>query len=116
MIRPVSFLVSYWLALLFVCGHGARMPWLLDDAIGLGALFALFGAIISPMVSRRTRIIGPIALSLGLFAICYVGLVLPTPPWMPFCVGLAAVALLGTRIATLLWSPRDRGTMAPADS
>ena len=62
------------------------------------------------------RLVGPIALSLGLFAIWFVALLMHVPPWLPWCVFMGTVCFLGVTVAEVLWSPRNRGTMAPADS
>lgn len=116
MIRPISFLLSFWLALLFVSGYGAHIPQLLVAAVGLGALFAGLGGIIAPLVGKRTRLVGPLALSLGLLAVCLIAVKMHVTPWFPFCIMLGAAALLATRVVSTVFSPRNRGTMAPADS
>ena len=116
MVRAMSFLLSFWLALLFVAGQLAHTPQLMVFFVGLGAAFALFGGIISPWVSAGWRVAGPVALSLGLFALFAVGLAMKEPLWLPWCVFMGAFCFIGVTIAELLWSPRNRGTMAPADS
>ena len=116
MVRPLSFLLSFWLALLFVVGQGAHIPQLLVAAVGLAALFAGLGGMIAPIVGPRLRLGGPIALSLGLVTLGGVGLALRVSLWLPWCVFMGTFCFLGVVFAELLWSPRNRGTMAPADA
>ena len=116
MVRLMSFLLSFWLALLFVSGQIAHIPPLLVFFVGLGAALAAFGGFIAPIVSAWWRLVGPIALSLGLFAIWAVGLAMKVPLWLPWCVFMGTFCFIGVTIAEVLWSPRNRGTMAPYDS
>jgi hypothetical protein len=116
MVRALSYLLSFWLALLFVVGQGAHVPRLLVAAIGLGALLAGLGGAVAPIVGTRLRLGGPIALSLGLFALAGVGVAMHVEPWLPWGLGMGAFCFLAVVVAEVLWSPRNRGTMAPADS
>jgi hypothetical protein len=116
MVRPMSFLLSFWLAGLFVVGQGAHVPQLMVAAIGLASLVALLGAFIAPMVGPALRLAGPIALSLGLFALGAIALAMKVEPWLPWCVFMGTFCFIGVTLAEVLWSPRNRGTMAPADS
>ena len=116
MVRLMSFLLSFWLALLFICATAAHYPKLLVFFVGIGALFACFGGFVAPMVSVWWRIVGPVALTLGLVAVGVAAMVLNTPPWLPFCVFIGTFWFIAIVIAELWWSPRNRGTMAPADS
>ena len=116
MVRPMSFLLSFWLALLFVVGQGAHIPQLLVAAVGLGALVAGLGGLVAPLASPRLRIAVALALSIGLLALADFGLTHKVSPWLPWCVLMGAVWYLGVVGAEALWSPRNRGTMAPADS
>ena len=74
MVRLMSFLLSFWLAALFVVTQGAHVPQFMKPLVGLAALFALFGGLIAPLVGPGLRLAGPVALSLGLFALGVVGL------------------------------------------
>jgi hypothetical protein len=112
----MAFLLSFWLALVFIVGRLANIPQLLVWGVGLGAIFAWFGGMISPLVSPAWRLAGPIALSLGLTVLSGVALSIKTPPWLPFCVLIGTFCFIGVTIAEALWAPRNRGTMAPADS
>lgn len=116
MVRPMSFLLSFWLAALFVVGQGAHVPEWLVVCVGFASLFALLGGTIAPMVGRGLRLAGPIALSLGLFAAGAVGLAEKCPRWLPWCIFMGTFCFLGVTVAEVLWSPRNRGTMAPADA
>jgi hypothetical protein len=116
MVRAISYLLSFWLAGLFVVGQNAHIPKLLIFFVGLGAALALLGAMIAPIVSPAWRLGGPIALSIGLFSLCAVALAMKVPPWLPFCVGVGTVCFIGITIAEVLWSPRNRGTMGPIRS
>ena len=116
MVRPMSFLLSFWLAGLFVVAQGAHVPQFMVPLVGLAALFALLGGFLAPMVGPRLRLAGPLALSLGLFALGAVGLMLKCPRWLPWCVFMGSFCFIGVTIAEVLWSPRNRGTMAPADA
>jgi hypothetical protein len=116
MVRAMSFLLSFWLGLLFVAGQLAHIPQLMVFCVGLGAGFALFGGLISPMVGPGLRLAGPIALSLGLVALATVALATKQPPWLAWCVLMGVFCFIGVTIAEVLWAPRNRGTMAPADS
>ena len=116
MVRAMSFLLSFWLAALFVVGQGAHVPQLLVACVGLFALFALFGAVVSPTLGLGWRLTGTIALSLGLFAVWLVALLMHSAPWFPWCIFMGVVPFLGVALAELVWAPRNRGTMAPADS
>lgn len=116
MVRPMSFLLSFWLAALFVVGQGAHVPQLMVDAVGLAALFALIGGLIAPMVGAGLRLAGPLALSAGLFALFAVGLAMKVSPWLPWSIFMGTFCFLGVTIAEAAWSPRNRGTMAPADA
>lgn len=116
MVRPMSFLLSFWLALLFVTAQLAHIPWAFVWLTGLGALIALFGAFVAPLVGPFARLAGPVALSLGLFALWIVALIMKVPRWLPWCVFMGTVCFIGVTLAEVLWSPRNRGTMAPADS
>lgn len=116
MVRPMSFLLGFWLALLFVTGQLAHIPWAFVWLTGLGSLIALFGGCIAPLVGPFARLAGPIALSLGLFALWIVALAMKVPRWLPWCVFMGTFCFIGVTIAEVLWAPRNRGTMAPADS
>ncbi len=116
MVRAMSYLLSFWLALLFVVGQSQHVPVGIVWLVGLGAIFALLGGFIAPLVGPGLRLGGPIALSLGLFALWIVGLLMKTPSWLPWCVFMGTFCFIGVTIAEVLWAPRNRGTMAPADS
>ncbi len=116
MVRAMSVLLSFWLGLLFVVSTAARVPKLMVFFVGLAAILALLGALISPIVGAGLRLGGPIALSLGLVAIGGVALAMKLPPWLPFCLFIGTFGFVASTVAEVLWSPRNRGTMAPADS
>ena len=118
MVRPMSFLLSFWLATVFVVAQNGHMHMspLLAWAVALGACFAMMGGFISPIVGPTARMIGPVLLSLGLFAVALVTLLLHVAVWFPFCVFVGTASFLAGVIAERIWSPRNRGTMAPADS
>lgn len=116
MVRAMSFLLSFWLATLFVVGQTAHVPQLLISAIGVAALCALLGAIVAPMMSAPLRLGCSILLALGLFALAGVAFALRTPPWVPWCVIMGTFCFIGVAIAEVIWAPRNRGTMAPADA
>lgn len=116
MVRPMSFLLSFWYAGLFVVGQGAHVPQLLVWALGLIAALSLLFSLGAPDLRRTPRhvlsfMIGGASTAIGILA-----WVLRSPPWLPFCTLLGSVWYLGVVIAELIWSPRDRGTMAPADA
>jgi hypothetical protein len=112
----MSFLLGFWLALLYVAGQNTHVPQSLVWIDGLFAIFATLGGLISPFASRRMRLIGPVALSLGVFAVAFVGHLMQARAWLVFCNTLAAATYLMVVLAEWIWSPRNRGTMAPADS
>jgi hypothetical protein len=116
MVRPMSFLLAFWLAGLFVVGQLPRVPMLLVYADGLLALLAFLAAMIAPIVNERARLALPAIVSVGLYAVWLVALLLHSKPWLPWCNFMAVTIYVGIIIAELLWSPRNRGTMAPADS
>jgi len=116
MVRLMAFLLSFWLALLFVVATAAHVPKLMVFFVGLGALCAFFGGCISPLVSKAWRLAGPIALSIGLFSLWIVALATKQPLWLPWCVFMGTFCFIGVTIAEVIWAPRNRGTMAPADS
>ena len=116
MVRAMSFLLGFWLALLFIAGQLAHIPSLMIGFVGLGAIFAVFGGLIAPIVSAAWRLAGPIMLSAGLVALGAVAFAMRVPPWLPWCLFMGTFCFLGVTIAELLWAPRNRGTMAPADS
>jgi hypothetical protein len=116
MVRAMAFLLSFWLAVLFIAGQLAHAPQLLIDAIGLAALAALLGSIVSPMMSAGLRLGCAILLTLWLSAICLVAWVHRTPEWIPWCVAMGTFCFISVTIAEFIWAPRNRGTMAPADS
>jgi len=116
MVRAMSYLLSFWLATLFVCGQGAHVPQGIVWLVGLGAILALFGGLIAPMVGPGLRLGGPIGLSLGLFTLWALGLAMKAPLWLPWCVFMGTFCFIGVTIAEVIWAPRNRGTMAPADS
>jgi hypothetical protein len=116
MVRPLSFVLSFWLAALFVVGQGAHVPPLLVAAVGLGALFALVGGLIAPLVGARLRLAATIALSSGLFALWGIGLAMKVSPWLPWSIFMGTICFFAVALADALWAPRNRGTMAPADS
>jgi hypothetical protein len=116
MVRAMSFLLSFWLALLFVVGQNQHLPQGVVALVGLGALIALFGGFIAPMVGPVARLVGPLLLSAGLFSLWIVALLMKVPRWLPWCVFMGTFCFIGVTIAEVLWSPRNRGTMAPADS
>jgi len=116
MVRAMSFLLSFWLALLFVVGQNQHLPSGIVALVGLGSLIALFGACIAPMVGPKARLIGPLLLSSGLFALWIVALLMKVPRWLPWSVFMGTFCFIGVTLAEVLWSPRNRGTMAPADS
>lgn len=116
MVRAMSFLLSFWLAALFVVGQTAHIPQLMVFFVGVAAVFALFGGLISPLVGPALRLAGPIALSAGLIALAAVAMATKQPPWLGWCVLMGVFCFLGVTIAEAAWSPRNRGTMAPADS
>jgi hypothetical protein len=45
-----------------------------------------------------------------------VALATKQPPWLAWCVLMGVFCFIGVTIAEVLWAPRNRGTMAPADS
>jgi hypothetical protein len=112
----LSFLLSFWLALLFVVGQNSHTPRLLVAFVGLGALLAAIGGFTAPLMKAGLRLGLSIALSLGLFAIWAVGLAMHVSLWLPWCVFMGAFCFIGVTLAEAIWSPRNRGTMAPADS
>ena len=116
MVRAMSFLLSFWLALLFVVGQLANAPQLLIAAIGFASLWSLLGAITAPMMSAPLRLGCSIILTLWLAAICTVAWVHKTPEWIPWCVAIGAFCFIGVTVAEVIWAPRNRGTMAPADA
>jgi hypothetical protein len=116
MVRPISFLLAFWLAGLFVVGQLGRVPMLLVYADGLAAMLAFLAGMIAPIVNARTRLVLPSVVSLGLYAIWLCALLLHTHPWLPWSNFIAVTIYDGIVIAELIWSPRNRGTMAPADS
>jgi hypothetical protein len=99
MIRAISWLVGFWLALLFIVGQGAHVPQWIVWLDGLASVFAILGGAIANMVSGWARIAGPVALSLGLFALWIGGLVVRAPLWLPWCNFMAAVVYLGVTLA-----------------
>jgi hypothetical protein len=118
MVRAMSILLSFWLTLLFVVGLGAygHIPPLMVWAVGLAAAFSGLGGIIAPMVGARLRLVGPLLLSAGLLTLWAVGVKTHVQLWLPWCIFMGTTTYLGVVIAEVLWSPRNRGTMAPADS
>jgi hypothetical protein len=116
MVRAMSFLLSFWLALLFVVGQTAHVPQLLVAAIGFAAMWALLGAIVAPMMAPGLRLGCAIILTAWLTAICALAWVHKTPPWVPWCVAMGTFCFIGVTIAEVIWAPRNRGTMAPVDS
>lgn len=116
MVRAMSFLLSFWLATLFVCGQNTHVPQGIVALVGLGSLVALFGGFIAPLVGPVARLVGPILLSAGLTAVGIVALLMKTRLWLPTFVFVGTFCFLGVTVAEVLWSPRNRGTMAPADS
>ena len=116
MVRAMSFLLSFWLAGLFVVGQTAHVPQLLISAIGFAALWALLGAIVAPMMSAPLRLGCSILLAAVLFALAGVAFALKTPQWVPWCVMMGTFCFIGVAIAEVIWAPRNRGTMAPADA
>ncbi|MDB4971439.1 MAG: hypothetical protein JWN44_7128, partial [Myxococcales bacterium] len=50
------------------------------------------------------------------FAVAFVGVLMKSKAWLPFGTFIGAAVYLGVVLAERIWSPRDRGTMAPADS
>ncbi|HEY2744002.1 MAG TPA: hypothetical protein VGL86_05250 [Polyangia bacterium] len=116
MVRMMSFLLSFWLTLLFVVATGAHIPKLMVFFVGLGGVVALFGAFVSPVVSAGWRLAGSLVLSIGMFVLGAIGLAMKVPPWLPWCLFMGTFCFIGVTIAELLWAPRNRGTMAPADS
>jgi hypothetical protein len=116
MIRAMSFLLSFWLALLFIAGQLANAPQLLIDAIGFAALWALLGAIVMPMMGPKLRLACAIIVTAWLSAICLIAWLHKTPEWIPWTVAMGTFCFIGVTIAELIWAPRNRGTMAPADS
>ncbi len=116
MVRAMSFLLSFWLAALFVAGQNSNVPQGIVALVGLGALIALFGGFVAPLVGPVARLVGPILLSSGLVAVGIVALLMKTRLWLPCFVFAGVFCFLGVTIAEVLWSPRNRGTMAPADS
>jgi hypothetical protein len=108
--------LSFWLALVFVVGSNAHVSQLLVWGVGLGAGVALLGALIAPMLPSGLRLGWAIGLSLALFGLCAVMSALHAPRWLPWCVGMGTFCFFGVAIAEAIWSPRNRGTMAPADA
>jgi hypothetical protein len=118
----VAIMLSFWCATIFVCGQGAtgaanpHVPAILVWAIGGIGLAAFIFACVSSEITAGVRhalsfIIGGVLLALG--AITWG---LNASSWLPFCTLSGAVCFLGVVVAELIWSPRDRGTMAPADA
>jgi hypothetical protein len=116
MVRMLSFLLSFWLALLFVVGQGSHSPRLLVFFVGVGAVLAAIGGSTAPLMKAGLRLGLSIAFALGLFAIWAVALAMHVSVWLPWCVFMGAFCFIGVVIAEVIWSPRNRGTMAPADS
>ena len=116
MVRAMSFLLSFWLALLFVVGQLAHAPQLLVAAVGFAAAWALLGAFVAPLMSAAARLGCAIILTLWLVAVCVTAWVVKTPQWIPWCVAMGTFCFIGVTIAEYIWAPRNRGTMAPADS
>jgi hypothetical protein len=106
MVRPMSYLLAFWLAALFVAGQNTHVPKWLVWLNGLAALFALLGASIAPLVSRPWRVGGPIALSLGLLGLWLGGILTHVNPWLPWCTFMGAIWYLGVAVADQLWSPQ----------
>ena len=116
MVRLLSYMLSFWLALLFIVGQLAHIPQLLVFFVGLAAVLAGLGAITAPLMSAGVRLGLSIALTIGLVAVSVVGLVMKVPLWLPACVLMGTGCFIGVIVAELIWAPRNRGTMAPADS
>ena len=116
MVRAMSFLLSFWLAALFVAGQNSHVPQGMLALVGLGSLIALFGGFIAPLVGPVARLVGPILLSSGLVAVAIIMLLMKTRLWLPTFVLVGTFCFIGVTVAEVLWSPRNRGTMAPADS
>lgn len=106
MVRYMSWLLGFWLTLLYVVGRSAPVSRGLLWLTLLAALFAFVGGAIAPMVSSGLRIGGPVALSLGLFALFAVELAMHTESWLPWCTFLGVVTYLPIVVATFLWSPK----------
>lgn len=116
MVRPMSALLAFWCAGLFVVGQGAHVPQLLVWGVGFVAFASLLFAMVAPDLRPRPRHVLSFMIGGALLALGVVAWVMHTPPWVPLCTLAGAGCYLGVVIAELLWSPRDRGTMAPADA
>ncbi len=116
MVRAMSFLTSYWCAAIFVCGYAGHTPHLIVWAIGLCSMLLLLFGLNAPVLRPRVRhtltfLLGGVLTVLGLASWA-----LRSPAWLPFCTLTGAIWFLGVAVAEMLWAPRDRGTMAPADA
>jgi hypothetical protein len=116
MVRAMAFLLSFWCIALFVVGQGAHVPQSVVWPTGLVGLLSLLFSMLAPDMRPRARhvitfLIGGAITGLGILAWA-----LRSPPWLPFCILSGAGCYLGVVIAELIWSPRDRGTMAPYDA
>jgi hypothetical protein len=115
-VRPMSFLLGFWLATVFVVAQNGHMPTLVTLTLGIGAAFAIIGGMIAPIVPSSVRMIWAVTLSLGLFALTLAAVLLHLASWFTFCIFVSTAIFLAVVIAERVWSPRDRGTMAPSDS
>lgn len=116
MVRAMSYLLSFWLLTLFVVGQNLHVPQGIVALVGLGGLFAAIGGMMAPLVGARLRLFAPLALGAGLVALGAVGLAMNVEPWLPGTLFMGAFSYAAIVVAEVLWSPRNRGTMAPTDS
>jgi hypothetical protein len=106
MVRAMSWLLSFWLAGLYVVGRGAaQVPQSFVWLTLLGALIAFIGGCIAPMMSLRAQVIGPLSLAIGLFALFAIGLAANIAPWLPWCTFTGAFTYTVVVLGNALWSP-----------
>jgi hypothetical protein len=112
----MSIMLSFWCATMFVAGQQLHVPRSLVWLLGLMAIFAFLLGCVSSEMQPRPRHVLSIGLGVAVAAIGLAGLALRAMVWLPFCALFGATWYLTVIVAELLWSPRDRGTMAPSDS
>jgi hypothetical protein len=116
MVRPMSFLLSTWLSILFVAGHNMPVPQWIVWCDGVAVLLSFLLGCIAPLLSNRARVILSGLLSLGLFAIWLGAEVTHARYWLHWATLYGLIWYVGVIVAEQLWSPRTLGTMRPPDS
>ncbi len=106
MVRYMSWLLAFWLTLLYVVSRSAPVPRGLGWLTLLAGLFAFLGGAVAPMVTSGWRIGGPVALSFGLFVLFGIELRMRVESWLPWCTFLGLVTYLPIVVAARLWSPK----------